>query len=273
MQLSETQLQMVKSGWGNAAVDNSIVEKITYLSDGLKVKGYVAYPADKNKKYPCIIWCRGGFENAGAIDEFNARGIFGQLASWGYVVFASQYRGNDGGEGIDEFGGKDVNDVLNLISLADEFPMADKNIWGIEGWSRGGMMTYLALTKVNVFKAAIVTGAISDLKFGAGESNFMNKLYGKIIDKTETDSFEKFCKSRSIINFPEKISRDTKLLIMHGTADKRVLPHNSIDMANKLLKLGYSFRLMLMENGDHFLKKHRKEIDRQRKDWFAKYLV
>ena len=117
--LSETHSKMIISGWGKEAYENSIVERITYLSEGLKVKGYIAYPKDTTKKYPCIIWCRGGIGNNGAIDTFTARGIFGQLASWGYCVFASQYRGNAGGEGYDEVGGNDVNDILNLIPLAD----------------------------------------------------------------------------------------------------------------------------------------------------------
>ena len=147
IELNASQDSMINSGWGEGIIKNTIVEKITYLSDGLKVKGYVAYPKDTSKKYPRIIWNRGGIGNRGLIDSFTARGLFGQLASWGYVVFASQYRGNDGGEGKDEFGGNDLNDVLNLTSLAKEFEFADDNRWGIEGWSRGGMMTYLALTK------------------------------------------------------------------------------------------------------------------------------
>ena len=156
IELSEQQQKMISSGWGSDVLEKSVVEKIIYTSDGLKVSGYIAYPKDDSKKYPCIIWCRGGIGNAGAIDKFTARGIYGQLASWGYCVFASQYRGNDGGEGHDDFGGDDLNDVLNLIPLADEIPQANKDVWGIEGWSRGGMMTYLTLTKTNIFKAAVV---------------------------------------------------------------------------------------------------------------------
>jgi hypothetical protein len=34
------------------------------------------------------------------------------------VVVASQYRGNGGGEGHEEFGGAEVHDILNLIPLA-----------------------------------------------------------------------------------------------------------------------------------------------------------
>jgi dipeptidyl aminopeptidase/acylaminoacyl peptidase len=96
IELTDSQSRMINSGWGEGIINSTIVEKITYLSNGLKVKGYVAYPGDTSKKYPCIIWNRGGIGDRGVIDSFTARGLFGQLASWGYVVFASQYRGNDG---------------------------------------------------------------------------------------------------------------------------------------------------------------------------------
>ena len=272
IELQPTQLKMVRSGWGDSAIDDTIVEKITYMSDELKIKGYIAYPKNSTQKYPCVIWCRGGIGNAGAIDSFNARGIFGQLASWGYVVFASQYRGNDGGEGSDEFGGEDLNDVLNLIPLADEIPNADKNIWGIEGWSRGGMMTYLALTKTNIFKAAVVTGGIANLRCNAEESRFMKRLYEVTMGKGDSIQFTEKCMSRSVVNFAEKLSAETPLLIMHGTNDQRVLPHDSLDLSYKLLENNIPFRLVMLEGGDHFLKAFRKDVDNLRREWYEKYL-
>jgi len=147
--LNDSQRKMVISGWGEDTFSGSVVEKITYLSDGLKINGYLAYPADKGK-YPCIIWNRGGIGESGVIDVFNARGIYGQIASWGYCVFASHYRGNYGSEGSDEFGGNDVNDVINIIPAAEEVESANTGIWGIEGWSRGGMMTYLSLSLIHI---------------------------------------------------------------------------------------------------------------------------
>jgi len=271
--LSPIQQKMIKSGWGDDTIDKTTVEKITYLSDGLKIKGYLAYPNDTSQKYPCVIWCRGGIGNAGAIDEFNASGIFGQIASWGYVVFASQYRGNAGSEGKDEFGGPDVNDILNLIPLAEELEFADKKIWGIEGWSRGGMMTYLTLTKTNIFKAAIVIGGIANLRCNSEESKFMKRLYEITMGKSGTEDFKQKCESRSIINFPEKLSKNTPLLLLHGTADDRVLVHDSIDLSEKLKELKHPHELVLYENGDHFLKSHRKEVNEKRKDWFKKFLI
>lgn len=272
VELNQLQIKMAKSGWGDQAVENSIVEKITYVSAGLKVKGYLAYPSDQTKKYPCVIWCRGGIGNAGAIDGFNARGIFGQLASWGYVVLATQYRGNDGGEGHDEFGGEDVNDVLNLIPAAEELEFADTSIWGIEGWSRGGMMTYLTLTKTDIFKSAVITGGIANLRCNADESRFMKKLYEVTMGRHGSGDFNKKCGERSIVNFADRLSKNTPMLIIHGTSDNRVLPHDSLDISYKLLENGIPFRLVLFEGGDHFLKSFRKDVDDLRKTWFAKYL-
>lgn len=272
IKIKDSQIKLLTSGWGTEAFDNSVVEKIIYNSGGLKVKGYIAYPKNQasNKKYPCIIWCRGGIGEQGAIDSFTARGIFGQLASWGYIVFASQYRGNDGGEGKDEFGGSDVDDVLNLMPLADELDFADTAKWGIEGWSRGGMMTYLTLTRTNIFKCAIATGGIANLRCNSEESKFMKRLYK--ISIGDGENFNARCESRSIINFAEKLSADTPLLIIHGTNDTRVLPHDSLDLAYKLQNLKRIYRLVMLEGGDHFLRKHRKEVDALRKMWYEKYL-
>ncbi len=272
VELSSIQKKMIKSGWGEETLEKTVVEKMTYDSDGLKVKGYLAYPKNADEKLPCVIWCRGGIGNAGSIDSFNAKGIFGQLASWGYVVFSSQYRGNDGSEGKDEFGGSDLNDVLNLKKVAEEIESADTSRWGIEGWSRGGMMTYLTLTKDHDFKAAVVSGGIANLRCNSDESKFMKKLYEVTMGEHGSDSFNEKCQSRSIINFAEKLSKNTPMLIIHGTADNRVLPHDSLDLSYKLQDNGISYQLVMLKDGDHFLKSHRKEVDKMRKDWFNQYL-
>ena len=132
-------------------LNNINIYAITYLSDGLKVKGFLVKPK-KEGKYPCVIYNRGGNRNFGSLKI--AHGVFtlGRLANEGYVIIASQYRGNEGGEGQEEFGGKDVNDVTNLIDVVKEIPEADSTRIGMYGWSRGGMMTYLALTKTDKIK-------------------------------------------------------------------------------------------------------------------------
>ncbi len=268
IELNINQIKIVKSGWGGEAVENSTVEKIVYLSDGLEVKGFLAYPKNPVGKLPCIIWCRGGFGEQGRIDSFSARGMFGEIASWGYVVFASQLRSKE----LDEFGGRDLNDVLNLVSLAKEIEFADSENWGIEGWSRGGMMTYLALAKLNIFRASVTIGGIADLRSLKQDEFILKYLKGKYGRDLSQSKLDEFFNSRSAINFAEKISPQTAMLLIHGAKDERVPVENSINLAKKLVKQNRLLRLVVLEEGDHFLKNHRKEVSQLKKFWFDKYL-
>src|SRR5712691_7115675 len=95
------------------AKNNRSIEclKIHYISDGLKVVGYIVRPrGTEGRRYPIIIYNRGGFLEIGKLDAWNLLDFY-RLASDGFVILASQYRGNDGGEGREELGGADVNDV------------------------------------------------------------------------------------------------------------------------------------------------------------------
>lgn len=269
--LNKTQEKLIISGWGEEAFNSTVVESIVYLSDGLKVRGYVAYPI-KTGKYPSIVWCRGGIGDSGAIDEFNARGMFGKLASWGYVVFAPQYRGNSFGEGLDEFGGKDINDIINIMEVAKSYPQADTDNWGIEGWSRGGLMTYLMLTKTEKFKAAIILGGISNVRNAVNTPLLFNRIKELSDASFGLDDFNSLVNKRSVINFVNTICSQTPMLIIHGNNDERVLVKDPIELSTKLLENENIFRLVLLEGGDHFLKTHRNEVDEMRKKWYKKYL-
>ena len=266
--LNESQNKMISSGWGEGVLHNTVTERIIYLSDGVKVMGYISYPIDNSKKYPVVVWNRGGYENKGVIDQFTARGMFGQIANWGYVVLASQYRGNAISDGTDEVGGNDVNDILNLISLADEFDFADKSNCGIEGWSRGGMMTYLTLLKNPEFKCAVLIGAISDFKNYVLSNDIKIAIYKNILGQND---FEKKLEERTILNFVEKLP-NIPYLIMHGKSDETIPFEQSVKISEMFTQMNYKNKLILFEDGDHFLKKHRKEVDEIRKKWFEKYL-
>ncbi len=268
IELNAAQTRMVISGWSNEVYENSVVEKITYLSDGLKVKGYLAYPVESSGKLPCIIWNRGGLNESGAIDSFTARGMFGLMASWGYIVLASQYRGNAGGEGKEQLGGDDVNDILNLIPIADEITHADTDKWGIEGWSRGGMMTYLTLRRNSNFKCAVLAGAISSLKLSADDNPNLKENYKKVFSDGD---IEKELLKRSALNFAGELPA-IPYLIMHGGADETVSPQQSFEIAKKFSERKIPYRLVIFEGGDHYIKTHRKDVEQLKRMWYDKYL-
>src|SRR5262245_51880221 len=99
--------------------------RIQYISDGLKVVGFLVKPRNSQAaQYPVIVYNRGGLLDIGKLDTPNILDFY-ELASQGFVILASQYRGNDGGEGREEFGGEDVDDVTTLLSVAASLPEAD----------------------------------------------------------------------------------------------------------------------------------------------------
>ena len=266
IKLSERNNNLVKSGWGDSAVDDVTVHKITYDSDGIAVDGYLAHPKDISKKYPLVIWNRGGNHKAGLIDEFLAQGMYGEIASWGYVVLASQYRKNE------EFGGSDVDDILNLFPIAESLEYCDVDNMGMEGWSRGGMMAYKVLSKTDRIKCAVIISGLADLTRNEAMRNDLKDIY-KILFGAETDEeFEERKKDRSAVYFYKDINKSTDILLIHGTGDTKISHEDSIDMHEKLKSEGINCELVLIEGGDHYLKKDKQKVAKLRRDWFDKYL-
>ncbi|HMQ68878.1 MAG TPA: prolyl oligopeptidase family serine peptidase [Ignavibacteria bacterium] len=264
--LDEKKNRFIESGWGKEVRYDTTVNKIIYESDGLKINGYLAYPKVISSKLPLIIWNRGGYRKDGRIDEFIARGMFGEIASWGYVVLASQYREEE------QFGGEDVNDVLNLIALSDEIEFCDPELTGMEGWSRGGMMTYKVLTLTDKIKCAVIISGLSDLNRSMENRPELKPVYEYYFGDDNETVFNTQMNERSAVNFAEKINKDTDILLIHGTDDNRV-PHDDSEEMYKLLKKnGVHCELKLLSGGDHYLKSYRAETVKLRKDWFGKYL-
>jgi dipeptidyl aminopeptidase/acylaminoacyl peptidase len=222
--------------------------RITYLSDRLKVTGYIAEPKEKSK-YPCIIANRGGNSTFSQWNPYRIAFYLGRMASWNYVVIASQYRGNDGGEGKEEFGGKDLNDVLNLIPALSQLPNADTSRIGIEGISRGGMMTYLALRNTCRFKAAAVTSGVVKLDFDTTAREWRTKPWEMI--PGYQNNRDSVLKVRSAVYWADQLCKTTPLLIMHGSADWRVSPGGVLEFVRKLYEYKHPVRFILYEGADH----------------------
>jgi len=244
---------------------------ITYLSEGLKIKGLLVKPRKKGN-YPCIIYNRGGNRELGALLIANGAITLGQIAKKGYVVIASQYRGNGGSEGKEEFGGKDVNDVIILTEVLEEVESANTEKIGMYGWSRGGMMTYISLTKTDKIKAAVVGGAISD-SFATIEDRpeMETGVYAELIPNYEINKeFE--LEKRSAIKWAEKFPKDVPLLMLHGNSDWRVKPEQSLRLALEFDKERIPYRLIIFEGGNHGIIEHRKEVNEQVINWFDRFL-
>ena len=80
--------------------DRVEIFKLKYLSDGLKITGFLLCPGNliKGEKQPAIIYNRPGIGDSHKINE-ETLAYLSILPANGYVVAATQYRGNDGSEG------------------------------------------------------------------------------------------------------------------------------------------------------------------------------
>lgn len=238
--------------------------RLTYRSSGLAETAYLAKPPGKGS-WPVVIFLPGAGGINGRVLEYISR-----LASKGpFNVLAVQYRGLDGSEGRDEYGGRDVNDVLNLISIAGRLSFARKQI-GLLGFSRGGMMAYVALKKGAAVQVAAVVSAPTDMAetydhLSGLRGFFIRRHLRKAIGGTPREAPGRY-KDRSARFWPEKIH--VPLLILQGDRDLLVPPTQIRQFGKILLGSCSRCRMVFFKKGDHML--HRVPDDRDRKilEWF-----
>ncbi|MCA1010571.1 alpha/beta hydrolase family protein [Halobacillus halophilus] len=242
--------------------------KITYRSDGLEVKGVMVRPKEIEKDLPLLIFNRYGNQEYGKIDEKILATYLSLWANKGYVVLASQYRGNDGGEGKEEFGGADVNDVLNLVQAAEELPNVDVENKVMLGLSRGGMMTYLAIKDGVDMKAAAVVGGITDLFNFYEERVVVRGMLDELVGDPEEnrEAFEK----RSAVYWPDQL--DVPLLIMHGEDDWKVPVEQARELSSKLSRENADYEYVEYEDGQHSLKHYVEEYTDKTDQWFQQHI-
>ncbi len=245
--------------------------EITYRSDGLAVKGFLVYPKSAGP-HPCVIYNRGGNREAGAITPEDARTFLAEVASWGYLVVAGQYRGNAGGEGREEFAGADVNDVLNLLPLLDRLPEADASRIGMWGWSRGGLMTYRALARTDRISAAVTMAAVTDaFDYVKRRPDMEQEVFSELIPAYWQNKHAAL-EARSPLGWAGQLCKWTPILVLHGGADWRVHPSQSLRMAQTLLEHRHPFRLLFYEGGDHALTEHEAEVLARIRAWLDHYV-
>ena len=247
------------------------VSAITYNSDGLSITGLEVLPTlTAGEKIPLMIYNRGGSGDYGMLSAGQVIGLMAPFAQRMRLgVLASNYRGNGGSEGREEWGGADVHDVLNLLELGKQQPWWDgKNIFML-GWSRGGMMTYLALKHGAVVNAAAVGAGAADLAAGAIFRPVMEeKIYTHFIPNFAARR-EEAMRERSAVCWPEKIN--TPLLLLHGDADDRVHVNEARRLYAQLKALDKTVRYVEYAGDNHGLKQHWKQWVDEVLTWFETY--
>ena len=149
------------------------------------------------------------------------------LAQKGYIVACVDNRGT-GGKGAEfkkmtykELGKYETIDQINAAKYFSSLDYVDKNRIGIQGWSYGGYLSSLCITKgADIFKLAIAIAPVTNWRF-------YDNIYTERYMRTPSEN-KKGYEENSPINHVSKLKGH--YLLIHGTADDNVHVQNSYEM-------------------------------------------
>lgn len=243
--------------------------------DGTMVQAFVVKPKELsgNKPLPIILYNRGGNQRFGAVTLAQLLDFIIPLSKQGYLVAATQYRGGSPySEGQDEFGGRDVEDVLALGDLVAEMPGADGNQRFMLGVSRGAMNTFMALRdlpkgSVDSYRAVAVIGGLVDLVEMIEFRPEMERVYRALIPGYQDKKSEQLY-NRSASLWPDQLPEQVAILQLHGEDDERVSVASARTFAERLEKTVTSHKLVVFDGEDHMIRGAREKVLETIDSWF-----
>ncbi|KAJ3124012.1 Dipeptidyl aminopeptidase [Nowakowskiella sp. JEL0407] len=211
----------------------------------------------EGKRPPVIIRCHGGPTSSSGpglnlkVQYWTSRGFaFADVNYGGSSGYGRQY--------VDRLNGNwGILDVTDTIDLA-EYLVSNKQVhsakFAITGQSAGGYTVLQTATSIlpHRFKAFTSSYGISSLSHLASdthkfEAHYMTSLLGGTL-QSHTEVYEK----RSPINFPERVGKDGKsLLILQGGKDAVVPPNQAKMFVEKVKEKGGNIKMVVFDGEGH----------------------
>ncbi len=240
----------LKSKLGNLALSKK--EFITFDVNGNKLNGWIMKPANFNstKKYPVYMTLYGGPGHNEVVDAWdNSDYMFHQLLTQkGYIVACVEPRGTlYRGAAFKkstylQLGKLETEDLIASAKVLQGYPYVDANRIGVMGWSYGGFMASLAITKgADVFKMAVAVAPVTNWR------NYDN-IYTERFMRTPKENADGY-DANSPVNFVQLMKG--KFLLIHGAADDNVHYQNSMELINAMVKADKQFDLFIYPNKNH----------------------
>ena len=227
--------------------------------DGKIIKSKIYLPAGHNakQKYPMVIFVHGAGYLQNTINGWNnyyREFMFNELlVQKGYVVLDIDYRGSSGygrdwrTDVYDFLGGKDYDDHLDAIDYMIKNYAVDAKRVGVYGGSYGGFMAeMLAFRAPEKIAAAAALRPVADWKnYYASSPGYTAQRLGF------PDKNPEAYKRSSPISYADGLK--THLLILHGLSDTNVHVQDSMQLVEKLVRLGKTpyFETMFYPSEDH----------------------
>lgn len=221
-------------------------------SEDIELNGWMMKPAniEPGKKYPVLMYVYGGpgsqtVENAWGWYDY----IWFQMLVQNDVIVVSVDNRGTGGRGEDfkkctylQLGKLETIDQIEAAKYLGTLPYIDKDNIGIFGWSYGGYMSSLCMTKgADVFKAGIAVAPVTNWRY-------YDNIYTERFMRTPAENADGYDKNSPMF-FAKKLKGP--FLLVHGDADDNVHVQNTMEFADALIHNNKQFDMMVYPNKNH----------------------
>jgi len=218
------------------------------LQNGIQLNASIMKPANFNasEKYPVLIMQYSGPNSQQVLNKWSI-GWEQVLISKGYVVVTVDPRGTAArGEDFRKctylnLGKTESDDVIESAKYLSSLAFVDVSRIGIFGWSYGGFMTLLSMSKSDVFKAGVAIAPVTSWRF-------YDSVYTERYMKRPFENAKGYDENSPLM-LTDNLSG--RLLLVHGTADDNVHFQNSAEYIDNLVQANKQFDLFVYPNRNH----------------------
>jgi dipeptidyl-peptidase-4 len=243
--------------------NNNLIQKLkTYQLTNktfLKIKGatdslnaWMIKPPnfDATKKYPVYFNIYNGPGHNTVSDAWDGRNyLYHQLlAQKGYIVISvdtrgTMYRGAEFKKSTYmKLGKLETEDMIAVAESISKWEFVDKDRIGVQGWSYGGYMTGLCMTKgASIFKMGIAVAPVTNWRW-------YDNIYTERFMRTPQENPSGY-DDNSPINHVDKMKG--KFLIIHGSGDDNVHVQNTLEMTKVMVEKNIDFDMVVYTNKNH----------------------
>lgn len=256
-------------------------EVVTWKSkDGLVVEGLLTYPVNYtlDRTYPLVLQVHGG--PAGVYTQtYTGRSSVYPIQAFAqrdYAVLRPNPRGSSG-YGKDfrfanysDWGFGDYEDLIAGVNKVIAMGVAHPDSLCVMGWSYGGYMTSMIITKTKRFKAASVGAGVTNLYSFSGTTDIPSFLpdyfRGEPWDRIET-----YMKHSAMFNVK---GVQIPTLIVHGEQDRRVPLSQGLELYNALKRQGCPTEMVVYPRQPHGIREPKfiQDVGERILAWFDRHL-
>lgn len=204
---------------------------------------------DPARRHALILHVYGGPSSRTVTDSWDDDCCWNQLLlEKGFLVAEVDNRSATGESKVAEntiagqmTGDGELKDLLDAVKWFKAQPWIDADRVGIWGWSNGGMMTLLAMTRSAEFKAGVSVAPVTDW-------TYYDSIWAETVNKRPQDNPRGYDTTNLVRRAKDLHGR---LLLVHGTYDDNVHIQNTWHFVDELVKANKRFDLMVYPMRKH----------------------